>query len=147
MAGADPDRFAPLLEIRKVAQRAEAGRVAEAATARARRDRELAAAEEAVAAARRKLLAAEARLGALAGEGATAALVSLAGAYARRCRGALGDALAEREAAAGARGASEALLQEARDRLVAARAHREVVERFLERSKKSRQQLRERREE
>jgi hypothetical protein len=147
MASADPDRFEPLLEIRKVAQRAEVGRVAEAATAAARRERELRAADEAVAAARAKLAAAEDRLGALAGGGASAATLALAGAYAGRCRGGLRKALADRAVAEGALDASAATLQEARERLVAARNHREVIERFVEQRRKSRQQLRERREE
>lgn len=147
MAGADPDRFAPLLEIRKVAQRAEAGRVAEAATTAAQRERELRGADEAVAAARAKVAAAEERLGALAEGGARAATLALAGAYAGRCRGALRTVLADRAVAEGALGASEAALREARERLVAARNHREVIERFVERRRKSQQQLRDRREE
>jgi hypothetical protein len=147
MSGADPDRFEPLLEIRRVAQRAEVGRVAEAVTASTQRDRELAAAEVAVAVARGKVAQADDRLAALAAGGTTAQLVCMAAAYARRCRGELRNALAEREAAAGAQGASEATLAEARERLVAARNHREIVERYLERARLGRRQLRERREE
>lgn len=147
MSGADPDRFEPLLEIRRVAQRAEAGRVAEAVTVSDRRDRELAAAEERVAAARAQVARAEERLAGLAAAGTTAQLVCVAAAFARRCRGKLREAQAEREAAAGAQGASAAALAEARERLVAARAHREVVERYLERARQGQRKLRERREE
>lgn len=147
MASADPDRFEPLLEIRKVAQRAEAGRVAEAAATSARLDRELLTADERVKAAREKVLAADEEQARLAAAGATASLLCMAAAHAARCRGRLREALAERAAAAGAQGASEAALAEARDRLVAARNHREVVERFLEAAQRRKRQLRERREE
>ncbi len=147
MAVADPDRFEPLLEIRKVAQRAEVGRVAEAAAASVQRDRELLAAEAKVARHRAKVAAADEEQAKLAAAGATASLLCVAAAHAARCRGGLRDALAEREAAAGARGASEAALLEAQGRLAAARNHREIIERFLERAQKRQRQLRERREE
>jgi hypothetical protein len=116
-------------------------------TASAQRDRELASAEEAVAAARGKVALADERLAALAAGGTTAQLVCVAAAYAKRCRGGLRAALAAREVAAGARGASEVTLAEARERLVAARNHREIVERYLEKARLGHRRLRERREE
>lgn len=147
MPSADPDRFEPLLEIRRVAQRAEAGRVAEAVTVSDRRDRELAAAEERVEAARGLVARAEERLVGLAAGGTTAQLVCVAADYVRRCRRNLREAQAAREVAAGAQGESAAALAEARERLVAARAHREIVERYLERARLGQRQMRERREE
>jgi hypothetical protein len=146
MAGDDPDRFVPLLELRKAAQMAESGQVAAAVELSTACDRALAEATLVVETAGRRAHRAEVRLAELVAAGTTAALAMVGAAYSRRCRSALEHALVELDQASRASGASDQALQIARDRLVGARSGREAVERYLERARQARRQLQERRE-
>ncbi|MEZ4364162.1 MAG: hypothetical protein R3B48_28570 [Kofleriaceae bacterium] len=145
MAGADPNRFEPLLGIRKVLQHAEVERVAESATRSQQRERDEERAIIDEAAARRKLEGAELAQAALATAGTTAARMCLAEAYARRCRARLRDATTALASARGASEASERELRSATERLAQARGERQVVESYMERARQQRRQLVERR--
>jgi hypothetical protein len=145
MGVADPGRFEPLLGIRKVAQHAEIGRVAEAAALSNRRDREAAQAALVEEEARLRLDAAVAAQVHLVASGTTAGKLCLAYAYRARCQAALLRAQRELASALGARGDSDEALQQAGARLAQARGGRQVVERAIERARLERRQLDERR--
>jgi hypothetical protein len=146
MGGADPDRFEPLLAIRKVEQRVEAGQVAEAVAHSAERERVVTAARAAFDHAVRRAAAAEASFARVVADGASAALLAMALAYGRRCRARIRDAERELARALGDQGASQRELLQAQGRLATARGRRQVLERYLDRARQGQRQLRERRE-